>query len=771
MPATAPKTTFNSALWWIGGVTLSILIAFALALPSLVSSSWGKESFLKLAGGYLNGRIKVEELSIGWFSGQKAQGISVYSVDNKPILKLDTLETQSSLLPLLLGHLSGESRVRGLSLEVIPYADGTTNIDYLLKRRSSPSSAQELSTIYLEGVEAHGSTLPSLNLHLTGKSLVNERQGTFKLDVATLQDSDSLKIDADLTQFPVLVLDQIVALKNPQLQGILLQLLGDSLDVNVSQTLEKNGSHDVLALDKLFLKIASEKTHINVESQPKNEQGKAPLDLNAKMLNSVVLTVPGIGKVELSQATLRSEVLELADARVHLQAKLKIVSPEAALRPYAKEPFTLEMFANVRTGGSKATGVDDIVFQLKSNQVAIAVEGKLTSDHHFVMTAPATVHFLYENLELKLAVAPQEFSLAQPQLDQLQAKLYASGSDEELISFEWNPRARTLAAKGSFENFPIGRVSPELGALFGEKVTGSLFADVQPEENGPVRLSLQGSDGGFFLDGHYKKGFLFLNKPLEGQFLANRQFASLFLKKIPLLSSLISADNPIAFNIDQKDFALPLHPFTLDRVTVGQATFHFGNMQFRNQGPLAKALSPLNLGKNALLSLWFTPLYVALDKGTLTIERVDFLLQNSYPLAAWGHIDLPSQSINMQVGLSSMTIARAFNAQIGNPRTYIAVPLRGSLNDPSFDKKSAAAQITSLVAKNQAGVPGAILSSVLQIASNTPKADIPPPTTTPFPWEGQLQASDSDQEPSASVNIPIKAVSDGAGKLLKSLFR
>jgi hypothetical protein len=490
--------------------------------------------------------------------------------------------------------------------------------------------------------------------------------------------------------------------------------------------------------------------------------------------NLVFFNLPALGDVEVRNISIRTQSPELRNTHFIAQSTIHVLRPPANMEQVGSSIFQLNIEGDVVLSQGGLLNINNVSLSLQNDRVSFSALGNV-SENIFFMTSPALVKWKTGKETLQLTINPTQISLANPRLDGLTASLQTVSPSgvNELLAFEWNTPSRTLMVKGHFEQFPIGNLSPGLDALFGPVANGSIEIKIKNGEKGPVKVQLTGQNGFIALDGRYASGFLYLNKPLEGQFEASPQIIKLLLRKaMPVLGSFAAADQPIAFRVEPDNFALPLSPLSLNNASIGLATINFGKMHFRNEGALAKILTSLKPGRSPTLSLWFTPLYLHLNNGVLNVERVDLLLQERYPIAAWGNVDFINDFVDMQIGLSAITIAHAFNVQIGNPQQYVAVPLRGPIKDPVLDKATAVATITSLVAQSQAGTPGMILGTVFQIASTgtVSKNEVPPPTTQPLPWEGQI---DMDAEVSSynPVTEPVKAVSEGAGKLLKNLFR
>lgn len=823
------------------GFFLSVLIE-VLLVPTIGSSSWGTQLLTRQLEKKIDGTIHIRSLSLSWFSGQKLEGLEIKGVDGSTILSLESVKTTASLLPLLFGKIPGQSEVQGLNVTLIPYTDGTTNIERLINKSMPRNEEKQLTAIKLENVEIHGGNSPFLNLFAQGKTVTDEKTGEFTFDISGIEDG-KLKVNVNVTQFPVLVLDQLLTLKNPKLKGVLLTILGDTLNVKVSQVIDQQTY--AFSLDKLLLDVFSDKSQISLSSMEESNKEIAlqfklggvsstpiymnvddkitlmkPAELNVLMTKEDMERLIGkefplnwsgssLSKIsfeefqfpldKLAAATMKAVVLiknmiflndsygdvkiidgslevsgEIQNANLKLNA---LVSPQQDfyLNRFADQPLKLQLTGRLFTQNG-AISLKDINIEILNNIFSFNMQGNLTEDYEFIMTSPAQFTWFNNSSSVTLAVDPFHISLHEPKLRKVKAYITHSIQPQDSLKIEFDNESQTIIAKGVLQDFPIGMISQELETFFGNSISGSLLIDIQNRSNGPVKIALNGDDGRITLDGRYDNGYLLLNKPLEGQFQITPRFSRQVLNKsIPFFSELQSAENPIAFKIEAENFSLPLFPFSLKQLNIGLASVDLGQLKFKNTGSLAKMLTSIISKRDPTISIWMTPIYLHLNNGILNVERTDFLIQKTLPNAAWGIIDLNNHWMDMQIGLSATTIDYAFNVQIGDPNGFIIVPLKGDLNKPVLDKAAATSQITSLVAVNQAGMPGAIFGTVLQIASGssvTSNQNIPPRTTDPLPWEGQLQTERSDNYSNQRNNpLPIKSVTENAGKILKNLFR
>lgn len=373
--------------------------------------------------------------------------------------------------------------------------------------------------------------------------------------------------------------------------------------------------------------------------------------------------------------------------------------------------------------------------------------------------------------------------------DKIKGKLDLSGKIEKLFakdgSFNWNDCSLFVAAKA--RTLSVSLLSKivamkeenkrQLEALFGENINAD--AEVQLAKMvGPVDASVNGKNGYFTFNGRYADGGLYLNQPFIAEFVPNSALGKYVLESyFPLLSGILSAEQNIKLAINPEGFYFGLHPISLQRLKISSANLTIGKVSFSNEGVLNKAIAKLVPASINPVSIWFTPLYFSLIDGTVRMERIDMLLANQYPIAAWGNVDIINDKVGMIIALSGTAISKAFNISVPNKGYFVQLPLKGTLSSASIDKSKATAKISALAAQSQGGPHGVVIGTVLEIAGgklNEEKA--PNPTTNPLPWS-QLLMENSEQgyqpsERTADKKVrPLKELERGADSLIKSLLR
>lgn len=353
-----------------------------------------------------------------------------------------------------------------------------------------------------------------------------------------------------------------------------------------------------------------------------------------------------------------------------------------------------------------------------------------------------------------------------------------------------NADALTLALEATVDTVPLGMLCQficvdhntlrQFEAVIGKTMNAKVKTKLQ-QMNGFFYIDLKGENGNLLLDSTITKGILQLNKDLEAHVTITPQLSEYVLQEFfPILDGMVDADQPLKLTIDRQGFAMPIKDPSPSSITISKATLDAGKVHVTSQSELAKVLSLLGSFSNNKMVVWLTPLYFSIANGVVKIERVDILINERYPVAAWGKVDIPKDNVNMVIALSGAAIIQAFKVPGISNSYFLQLPLKGTLNKAEIDKTKAAARISALVAQARGGAHGAVIGTVLHIASGgLTEGSAPKPTTQPLPWEKMLQdassnttnssgdASDADTSSTNSTD----AIKKGASSLIKQFFR
>ena len=238
-----------------------LLFAAAFSLPSLISTHWGKEKILGILNQRIPGTITVDEIALSWFGEQKIQGIRLRDADGREILHAGSFLTSASLLDFLLKNdLSAHrSLLSDLNAMIVDEGNGFTNLQKALgfefSGKSKPGSQFEVQLKNVSGHFLPEKDTDRLVFQFRGMTLKNGMEGRIDVDAKfdrmdlknfihseeyLSPNNKQIQISAKAEHFPVLVLDQLLSLVYPHYQGILLELLGDQIHLEIHQDQKDN---------------------------------------------------------------------------------------------------------------------------------------------------------------------------------------------------------------------------------------------------------------------------------------------------------------------------------------------------------------------------------------------------------------------------------------------------------------------------------------------------------------------------------------------------
>lgn len=207
----------------------------------------------------------------------------------------------------------------------------------------------------------------------------------------------------------------------------------------------------------------------------------------------------------------------------------------------------------------------------------------------------------------------------------------------------------------------------------------------------------------------------------------------------PVVGTFLGTPNPAKFWIDPQGFSVPLAPFSLKGIVIQSMKVEPDKQSSENRGLMALVLSLLkaSLSAGQRVNIWFTPIFLSLKDSIVQVQRFDFLFADRYPLAAWGEINLENNNLLMTLGVSSKAIEKAFFIISTGSNKFVQIPIRGTIDSPTFDVKRATTKITALRLQQTLSPPTIIFGTLLKAASTIGEDDtpVPLPTTQPFPWK------------------------------------
>jgi hypothetical protein len=118
---------------WVLLVLLLLLVLIVVAAPALLSTSPARSFVVGKINQNLNGKVKIDDWSLGWMSPVRITGVKVFDKSGVQIVELPHLTTELTLLDAARGHLKlGKVTVEGLDVLVRRDAQGNLNLSELM---------------------------------------------------------------------------------------------------------------------------------------------------------------------------------------------------------------------------------------------------------------------------------------------------------------------------------------------------------------------------------------------------------------------------------------------------------------------------------------------------------------------------------------------------------------------------------------------------------------------------------------------------------------
>lgn len=257
---------------------LAALLLLVASFPFVLSTTAGKNLLLSIVNSNLQGSLSIEELSLQWLGKQSIKGISLKDAQGKQALSLGEIDADASLLSFLFrSGLTEPFHIRNLEAMIAHDAQGVTNFEAIFGLKSSQSSTFTGAEVVLSHVNADlvQTEEGRWSLKSAGVTKQNDLKGQFNLS-ASYGEEYNLRLRAE--NFPLLFLDQWVAIKNGKTSGALTTLLGDSLDLTLDVAMKN--------LSPSFSLQAKSNT-MALKSEGKVEKGVLNIDPSTELAFSV----------------------------------------------------------------------------------------------------------------------------------------------------------------------------------------------------------------------------------------------------------------------------------------------------------------------------------------------------------------------------------------------------------------------------------------------------------------------------------------------------
>lgn len=133
--------------WWVltPAIVIVLLGLLVILLPWLASTAMARSIVLGKVNAQLNGRVAVEDWTLGWSGGIVVRGVRIFQADGVQILEMKRLSTELTAWDVIKGnyYTLGKTDVEGLDFDLKQYSDGTNNFQRLVKGGAAPVTPGE----------------------------------------------------------------------------------------------------------------------------------------------------------------------------------------------------------------------------------------------------------------------------------------------------------------------------------------------------------------------------------------------------------------------------------------------------------------------------------------------------------------------------------------------------------------------------------------------------------------------------------------------------
>ncbi len=402
--------------------TLALVSIGALfCLPMLLTTSFGKEWLLSEVGERSGYKLQIDNLDLSWFGSQRAQGIKGENAKEQIFITCAEALTDASLWDLLikrdLGHLKllvPDLEVSGIRLGAVfrapkPYipnpviagfSPGSTteftgfekghivieNGKIALKPAGFEPIHFEQIAMSLDMLSKEDAAL-QLSCATSQKQLLGEI--ALKASVSSLSSAfPNLAILASVKQLPVLGIDQLVSVFSPNLNGLIYEALGQTVDMQCQINAAK-GNFDV--------SMNARSPQLSASVATKTENGvislKSPatlkLNLTPALFQKIGKLSPSLGNLALSQTAILEGNLSQFSCKVPTSANdLLSSSFQATLSAPSPWNFSLNgaplSFSNLKLLASSLSIEKELeidltsVIEIQMQKGSLAIGGRIT---------------------------------------------------------------------------------------------------------------------------------------------------------------------------------------------------------------------------------------------------------------------------------------------------------------------------------------------------------------------------------------------------------
>lgn len=620
-------------------LSLVLLVGF---LPTILSTSWGQKRLMSFANQCIPGKVAVRSIKLSWLGSQSIEGLVLHDPEGRPIATLENVHLESPLLRLMRAvPLQADVTVQGLNATVECDGKGSTNLQKAFGMKANPTDIP----FSVEVKEASGrvkfsSLQTPINIHLEGSTLQGTQKGYFLIDaqMSGFEPDQIHALKAQVKHFPIALLDQFLALSDPQWSGIVHAGLGETLDANLEQVKKDSG---------IFLKGS-------ISSPTLHGEFRGTLDRNA-----FSLTEPAWLRLNVSPQLMQTGILpsgfdvgapiDLTIKALHLPLSPAIISKlEASLQfQFQKRPVALAL---------QLTYDKNLDITVTSNPLTYDSELGQTTLKDLALKVNGTNFMLTGQLGLPAKAAPYTGQIA---------SLALSGTLDERL----NPKTFDTLLKSEVAEVKLAGKRTEEGIFLTSPGT---LAYKPPkhilglESSQPILVTIEPAKGPISLSTLELKGRISIDTLSRGN-PGTATFAGVHNVSIPWQIHAdrisFSLDGQTALGLDKNSGRLQGTMELVDWLSDGRASFDRARiMADLSLSPLPIALAEALIGKPGLTAL--------LGQSVDIQAKADWTAKN--PDTSFVDVQISGQQLK---GNAALKIGDTIALKDGSPLPQISIAM------------------------------------------------------------------------------------------------
>jgi hypothetical protein len=247
---------------------LALVSIAVLGAPGILSTKWGQDRIIASINQEIPGHLDVEKISLSWFGKQSFKNIRLLDPKSRLVASAEYLETDTSLFSLLFKRPQlGNSYAKALNAALDSGLTESLGAKYV-----SPETFPRL--VQIKNADLHVvNSSEGFKLIASGQTESQGKLGSFDVDCLLTQKKNALKVQ--IVDLPVEILDALSSMQGGGNYGVIRQILGDTLSLNIS---EVNGVLNVVLHSNLEMELdgAFEGDHFVLRAPMKSSLNLTP---------------------------------------------------------------------------------------------------------------------------------------------------------------------------------------------------------------------------------------------------------------------------------------------------------------------------------------------------------------------------------------------------------------------------------------------------------------------------------------------------------------